>query len=94
MKNAAVLIISIMMLLVTVVFTLQNVQVIKVNCFFWSVESSLSLVLFITVGLGILAAIVGLLPIIFSLRAAKKNLKLEVEEIREQIPKKEFPTVG
>jgi uncharacterized integral membrane protein len=89
MKNAAILIFSIVMLLITVVFTLQNVQVIRVNCFFWSAEASLSLVLFITLAVGLLSAIIGLLPIIFSLRAAKKNLKLEIEEIRDQISGKE-----
>lgn len=79
------------MLILTVVFTLENAYIIKVNYFFWSAEASLSLVLFITLAIGLLSAIIVLLPIIISLKAAKNDLTREIIEIQEQMAKKILP---
>ncbi len=64
MKRTAALIGTIIILILVVVFTLQNAGDIRVDFLFWNFESSLALVLFITFSLGILASILALLPLI------------------------------
>lgn len=74
MKNTAALIISISILLLTVIFTLQNAQIAHVKFLFWNAEASLSLILFITLGVGILSAVIAFLPVVYKLKSHQKKL--------------------
>lgn len=78
MKNSAALIISISILILTVIFTLQNAQIARVKFLFWNTEASLSLILFITLGMGILCAVIVLLPVVYKLKAQQKNLNRDI----------------
>lgn len=85
MKNTFALILAIAILLLTVIFTLQNAQVIQVHLIFGTAEVSLSLVLFIALSIGLLAAIIVLVPVIISLKSELHSKVVELKELaREQ----------
>jgi uncharacterized integral membrane protein len=84
MKKTSTLIFAITVLLLTVIFTLQNVQVAQVKLLFLNTEASLSLILFITLAIGILSAIIILLPALFSLRSINHQLKREIASLTLQ----------
>ena len=71
MKRTASLIATIIILVLVVVFTLQNSEDITVDLFFWNFESSFALVLFITFALGVIAAILALLPLLIEKKSVK-----------------------
>lgn len=73
MKNSAALIISVSILILIAVFTLQNAQMARIQFLFWTTEASLSLILFITFAVGILSAVIVLLPVIYRLKGHRKN---------------------
>lgn len=95
-------IIGILLGATVVVFALQNTEIITVSFFSWQFTGSLSFILFLTIMMGILTAILLMLPEsinnYFKYRNLKKeNEKLE-EELRKQIEltvfaKKVLPTV-
>lgn len=91
MKKTFALIISTVILLLTVIFTLQNSQIANVDFNFWNTEASLSLILFITISNGLITAIIALAPVIFSLKSDVKRLKKEQLEVfesdQDNIPK-------
>lgn len=73
---------------VAVVFALQNITVITVSFFSWSITGSLSVIVLLAIGVGILVALLLFLPSSvqghFRYRRLKKaNSKLE-EELRKQ----------
>jgi putative membrane protein len=88
------LIISIILATILVIFALQNVEVIPVNLWFWSVESSLALILLISFGIG---AILGVVLSIPSINKRKKKLeerKKEIEKLQAELGSlKSGPTV-
>jgi len=73
MKRTASLIATIIILVFVVVFTLQNAEFIEVDFLFWNFESSLALVLLITFSLGIITAVLTLLPKMMEKESAKKS---------------------
>lgn len=73
MKYSFALIASITILILTVIFTLQNTQVAHVKFLVWNTETSLSLILFITFSIGIIASVIALLPVIIKHREIRKN---------------------
>jgi uncharacterized integral membrane protein len=83
MKKASILMVTVIIILLTAVFTLQNAQVIIVNFFFWSFEASLSLILFVTYAIGLFSAIVGLLPTIIFRKETKNGLNNKIEQTPE-----------
>jgi len=79
------LIISIILATILVIFALQNVEVIPVNLWFWTVESSLALILLISFGIG---AILGVVLSIPSINKRKKKLeerKMEIEKLQAEL---------
>lgn len=73
MKNTIVLISAIILLLLVVIFTLQNTQAIHVDIFLWGFQSSLALILFTTFAAGFLLGLLALLPKVF--RTSSDNKK-------------------
>jgi len=85
MKKPLSLIISVTLLILVVVFTLQNSSVSTIKLLFWEINASLSLMLIFTFTLGILVAVIVLTPIIIRLKKTgnkiyKKADKPENEE--------------
>ena len=95
MKKSFTLILAVIILIITVVFTLQNNIQIQLNLLFWEIEASLSLVLFSTLSIGILLAIGFLTPSIITLKRkwkeAEKSKKFN-EEAKVQAKKPEVET--
>jgi uncharacterized integral membrane protein len=83
MKNTVALIFSILILILTVIFTLQNAQMAHIKFLSWHIEASLSLILFTTFGVGILCAVTVLLPVIYKLKAHQKNLNKKIMVIEK-----------
>lgn len=85
MRQATALIISISVLLITVIFTLQNAVATEIKLLFWNTEASLSLILFITLAIGILSAIIALTPHLLSLRSTISKQKKTIEKLEKDI---------
>jgi len=90
MKNIFLLIIFIIVLILVVILTLQNTQEARAQFLFWNTQASLSLILFITFSLGVIAAVIGLLPVFIRLRTKMNMLKRE----NQILSIKENPTKG
>ena len=76
------LIFALLLVLVIVVFALQNSDPIPVKLFFWEIESSIAFVMTSVLFIGALLGVLFSLPSIF-----KKNEK--IEKLEEQLTKKE-----
>ena len=68
------LFISLVILILVVVFVLQNAMQIKVSLWFWDIESSLALILFATLILGI---VVGFLFSFSNKKKVNKEVKIK-----------------
>ena len=82
MKKTTALIASVTILLLTVIFTLQNAENAQLKVLFWNFEGSLALILFITLTIGIIAAVVAFFPLVLSLRSTNIELKKNREELK------------
>lgn len=85
MKKTMAIIVSVTTLLLTVIFTLQNAEDAQLSVLFWKVEASLALILFITLTIGVVSAVVALLPVVMSLRTSKVELKKINEKFEAKI---------
>ncbi len=82
------LILGVVLGAISVIFALQNVAVITVSFFAWHIEGSLALILMVTLFVGVMTALLVVLPEsiknYFRYKSLKKeNLRLE-EELRKQ----------
>jgi uncharacterized integral membrane protein len=77
MKKPIIMILSAVMLILTIIFTLQNAEDVLITYFFWDGTSSLSLLLFMTLAIGIISAVMLLVPLI-------AHLNRTIEEAKKQ----------
>jgi uncharacterized integral membrane protein len=84
MKKSILLTIAIVILIITVVFTLQNTIQIHINILFWNLETSLALLIFTTFSIGILVAIVFLTPSIINLKRMLNESKSKTNQLIEK----------
>lgn len=61
-----------------IIFTLQNAQIVEIRLWFWRVSANLSLVLFLSIGIGVL---ISIFFTTFAIR--RKNSKSSKEEDKE-----------
>ena len=71
----------------TVIFALQNITVITVTFYTWQLEGSLALILLATVAMGIVIALLLVLPETVRSYFKYKNLKKENVRIEEELRK-------
>ena len=86
MKKTTYIILTIIILIGIVVFTLQNTSEVSISLLFWDIKTSLALLIFSLFALGILLTIFTLAPTIIALRSTlKKDEKIisELEEVNE-----------
>jgi lipopolysaccharide assembly protein A len=76
------LIIAIIIALTTVIFALQNATPITISLFFWSIpDTSLALVLIVTLATGLLAGMLFALPSSFRKSRSISELKRKIAEL-------------
>lgn len=78
---------------VSVIFALQNITVITVNFFYWQIEGSLALILILTGAMGVLAALLIVLPETVRGYFRYRKLKRENERLEEELRKQKEKTV-
>jgi uncharacterized integral membrane protein len=78
---------------VTVIFALQNVTVITVTFFAWQLQGSLALILIMTLLVGMLAAILIVLPEIISKFFTVRKLKKDVAHLEDELKKQKEQTI-
>jgi len=78
---------------IAVVFVLQNIEIITVTFFTWHLTGSLALVLFFTLIVGILVAILLILPESINNYFKYKSLKKENEKLEVELRKQKELTV-
>jgi uncharacterized integral membrane protein len=76
-----------------VVFALQNISVITVVFFGWQFSGSLSLILLITMLVGVLVTLLILLPKSIGDYFKYKNLKKEIKKLEEELRKQKELTL-
>ncbi len=75
------LIFALLLVLIVVIFALQNSDPIPVNLFFWTIESSAALIMTTVLFIG------AILGVLFSLPSISKK-RDRIEELENQLPKK------
>ncbi len=86
-------IIGLLLGVVAVIFTLQNIDIITVTFFSWHLTGSLALILFLTLIVGILVAILLILPESVNNYFRYKKLKKENMGLEEELRKQKELTV-
>jgi len=81
------LIVAIIVAILAVVFALQNAVPITVSFLTWRFESSLALVLLITVALGILMSLLVSVPSMIKTRRMISNQKKRIRELENGLQK-------
>jgi uncharacterized integral membrane protein len=80
MKKPLIIILSAFILILTIVFTLQNAKEVEISYFFWNCSASLALLLFVTLSVGMLTTVIILVPVIAHLKKVRdKNDKKPIE---------------
>ena len=86
MKKTTYIILTIIILIGIVVFTLQNTSEVSISLLFWDITTSLALLIFSLFALGIVLTIFILTPTIIALKSTlKKDKKIisELEQVNE-----------
>jgi len=83
------LIIVLFIAISAVIFALQNSVPVTVSFLFWKFESSLALVLLISLGLGVLVSFLLSIPTMIKRNLAISNYKKRIQELEENIQEME-----
>jgi len=83
------LIIALFIAISAVIFALQNSVAVTVSFLIWKFESSLALVLLISLGLGILASFFLSFPTMIKRNWSISNYKKRIQELEEKIQEME-----
>jgi len=86
-------IVGLLLGVVSVIFALQNIEVVTISFFSWHLTGSLALILLLTIASGIIIAILLLLPEFIGNYLKYKNLKKENERVTEELQKQKELTV-
>lgn len=84
------MILSAVILILTIIFTLQNAEDVRITYFFWNGTASLSLLLFMTLAIGIISAVMLLVPLIAHLNQTieeAKELSVDQKKNKSGLPK-------
>ncbi|MCJ7467282.1 MAG: LapA family protein [Maribacter sp.] len=77
MKQKTYLILTIIILIFIVTFTLQNTGEVNIHLLFWNIQTSLTLLIFALFSLGVVITIFVLTPTIIALKSTlKKDVKI------------------
>lgn len=93
MKKSTNLVFTIIILILIVLFTLQNTGEVSITLFLWNIETSLALLIVSIFSFGIIIAIIVLTPRNMALRSAlKENEKIisEFQKNKEVYSEKEI----
>ena len=88
------LITIIILALVSVVFAVQNSEVITVSFLAWQVDASLALILMITLVVGVLIGYLAGLPSVWKRSAETRQLRRRVEDLQQAAPVRESPDLA
>jgi len=86
-------IVGLLLGVVSVIFALQNIEVVTVSFFSWNLTGSLALILLLAITSGILIAILFLLPESISNYLKYKKLKKENKDLTEELKKQKERTI-
>lgn len=81
------LIVAVIIAILAVIFALQNTVPVTVSILFFEFQSSLALVLLLTLAIGILLGIIVLATRMFKMRRKISSHKKEVEELEDRLQK-------
>jgi lipopolysaccharide assembly protein A len=70
--------------IIAVIFALQNLTVVSVSLFFWKIDSSLALVLLVTLAVGVLISLMASLPGLIRGKFTIKNQKKKLEALETE----------
>lgn len=93
MKKIIYLVLTIIILVSIVIFTLQNTNEIQIHLFYWKIQVSLALLIFSLFSFGIIIAIFVLMPAIIALKSTIKKDEELISKLRKSVaPNKEEVT--
>ncbi len=87
MKKTFSLILIAMLIILVVVFTLQNSDSVLIKFFYLEFSSSLSLIIFLTFVFGGLVAIIALSPSMMKDSKLNKSMRKKIKQLESQIEK-------
>lgn len=83
------LILALVIAIFSVVFALQNAMAITVSFLMWEIESSLALVLLVTLGVGIIVGLLGMAPNLIKKSLKISNQNKKIKQLQATIAEKE-----
>jgi uncharacterized integral membrane protein len=83
MKKTTYLIITVIILILVVIFTLQNTSEINVNLFIWDIKTSLALLMFSLFSFGVVVALFVIAPTLIALKSTIKKDEKTISELQE-----------
>jgi uncharacterized integral membrane protein len=87
MKKTFSLILIAMLIILVVVFTLQNSDSVLIKFFYLGFSSSLSLIIFLTFVVGGVVAIIALSPSMIKESKSNKSMRKRIKQLESQIEK-------
>jgi uncharacterized integral membrane protein len=79
------IIIAIVVALLAVVFALQNSQTVLVKLCFWEFNSSMALMMLVTLTIGIASGMMTLIPTIYRKNSSIKSNRKKISELEKQL---------
>jgi len=83
MKKTTYLILTIIILIFIVTFTLQNTAEVNIHLLFWNIQTSLALLIFSLFSLGVVITIFVLTPTIIALKSTLKKDEKIISKLQE-----------
>lgn len=81
MKRTLSLISILTLLILVVIFTLQNAESVQIQFLFWSMDLSLAILIFILFFLGVIVGVLTLIPTVFHLKKTQGMIQKSAENI-------------
>ncbi|MEW6456750.1 MAG: LapA family protein [Acidobacteriota bacterium] len=86
------LIMTLIVSIITVIFAIQNSEIIGIRFLIWKFKGSLALILLISFGLGIITSLLASIPSVLKNKKKISNLQHRIQEMENQLPEKQ-PTL-
>lgn len=85
------LILGLLVAVAAILFALGNPGIIPITFLFWSGETSLTLVVMVSFGVGLLVMLLILMPGLIGARVREARHKKTINDMRKALPKEEEP---
>lgn len=84
MKKSSYLILTVALLILVVIFTLQNTEEVSIHILHWSLKTPLAILIFSMFAIGVVSTILFLTPSLIAMKIARAKSKKKISELEKQ----------